>query len=66
MAMYNLGLANERLGQYDAALSWVRQARKRDASDIALQRLEFRLRILKTKKRVDRAIRRYARLFRFA
>ncbi len=61
MAMYNLGLAHERLGQYEAALNWVRQARRRDAADIALQRLEFRLRVLRTKKRVDRAIRRCTR-----
>ncbi len=65
MAMYNLGLANERLGQYGAALEWVRQASKRDASDIALQRLEFRLRIFAFKRRVDRAIRRYTRWMRF-
>jgi len=60
-AMYNLGLAHERLGQHGAAMEWVRQARRRDSRDIALQRLEFRLHVIGLKRRVQTSIRRYAR-----
>ncbi|MGD0389223.1 MAG: tetratricopeptide repeat protein, partial [Tepidisphaeraceae bacterium] len=63
-AMYNLGLAHERLGQHTAAIEWVRRARRRDSRDIALQRLEFRLQIIGLKRRIQTSIRRYARLMK--
>jgi hypothetical protein len=64
MAMYNLALAHERCGQYRTALEWVRRARSRDAGDIALQRLEFRLKIFAFKRRVEAVIRRHTRWLR--
>jgi tetratricopeptide (TPR) repeat protein len=47
MALYNLGLAHEHLGQFETALDFVRQARQFDPSDSALQRLELRLWMLR-------------------
>jgi Tetratricopeptide repeat len=64
MAMYNLALAHERGGQYRAALEWVRRARSRDAVDIALQRLEFRLNVFAFRRRVETVARRYTRWMR--
>jgi tetratricopeptide (TPR) repeat protein len=58
-AMYNLGLAHERLGQHKPALVWVRRALARDPGDIAIQRLEFRLRIIALKRRLESAVKRY-------
>jgi len=63
-AMYNLGLAHERLGQHDAAMQWVREARTKDPRDIALQRLEFRLRVLNLKRRVEVSVQQYTRWLR--
>jgi tetratricopeptide (TPR) repeat protein len=57
VAMYNLALAHERLGQYRSALTWVRRAQLVDASDIALQRLELRVRLLWMKARAAKLIR---------
>ncbi|MGA3065788.1 MAG: tetratricopeptide repeat protein [Tepidisphaeraceae bacterium] len=46
MAMHNLALAYERLGQYRSALTWVRRAQLVCVNDAALQRLELRVRLL--------------------
>ena len=57
-ALYNLALAYEHLGQFDEALTWVRRALDRDGKDASLQRLELRIRILRLRSRVVRAVRR--------
>jgi tetratricopeptide (TPR) repeat protein len=46
LAVYNLALAYERLGQCSTALDWTRQALEATPGDAALRRLELRLRVL--------------------
>ena len=46
LAMHNLALAYERLGQYRSALTWVRRAQMILGEDSALQALELRVRLL--------------------
>jgi tetratricopeptide (TPR) repeat protein len=58
LAMYNLALANEHIGEYEIALNWVRQARRHDPVDMALQRLEFRLRFLLLRQATAKIVRR--------
>jgi tetratricopeptide (TPR) repeat protein len=51
LAMHNLALAYERLGQYRSALTWVRRAQLINGNDPALQRLDLRVRLLWVKAR---------------
>jgi len=46
LAVYNLALAYERLGQCSTALDWTRRALETAPGDAALRRLELRLRVL--------------------
>ena len=52
MTMFNLALALERLGRYEEALEWIRKALAVEPDDASLQKLEFRLRLLKLRSRV--------------
>ena len=56
-ALYNLALACEHLGRFDEALSWVRRGLARDAKDVWLQQLELRIRVLRWRGRIVRALR---------
>jgi tetratricopeptide (TPR) repeat protein len=56
-ALYNLALACEHLGRYDEALSWVRRGLGRDPKDVWLQQLELRIRVLRWRGRLVRAVR---------
>jgi tetratricopeptide (TPR) repeat protein len=47
LTIFNLALAYETIGRYGDALGWVERGLKLDPRDIALQRLEFRLRLLR-------------------
>jgi tetratricopeptide (TPR) repeat protein len=60
--LYNLALACEHLGRFDEALSWVRRGLDRDPRDVWLQQLELRIRVLRWRGRLVRAVR--ALLFR--
>lgn len=48
LAMYNLALAHDHLGQFDLALQWTRRALTLEPRDASLQRLELRLRMLRS------------------
>jgi tetratricopeptide (TPR) repeat protein len=61
-ALYNLALALEHLGRFEEALSWVRRGLARDPRDVWLQQLELRIRVLRWRGRLVRALR--ALLFR--
>ena len=63
LAMYNLALAYEHKRDYEISLSWVRQARRLDANEMGLQRLEFRLRFLILRNQVAAIIRRVTSRF---
>jgi tetratricopeptide (TPR) repeat protein len=56
-ALYNLALACEHLGRYDEALGWVRRGLERDPKDVSLQKLELRIRCLRWRGRLARAVR---------
>lgn len=56
-AAYNLAVAHERLGRYDGAAYWVAEGLRLSPRDAALQRLEQRVRLLRWKDRVVRAVR---------
>jgi len=56
-ALYNLALACEHLGRFDEALTWVRRGLARDPKDVWLQQLELRIRVLRWRGRVARALR---------
>jgi hypothetical protein len=62
MAMYNLAVAFEHLGQFDAALGWVRSALAAEPSEAIFQKLEFRLRVMQLRSRVTSAMKRVLRL----
>jgi tetratricopeptide (TPR) repeat protein len=55
-AYFNQALALERLKRYDEALASIRSALAIEADDVALQKLEFRVRLLKMRGQVLRAI----------
>jgi tetratricopeptide (TPR) repeat protein len=57
MAVYNLALAHERLGQYEPATYWVTEGLRLAPRDPSLQRLELRVRLLRWKDWVARALR---------
>jgi tetratricopeptide (TPR) repeat protein len=57
MALFNLALAFERLKKYDDALGAIRRALEIEPGDVSLQKLEFRVRLLKLRARFIRAIR---------
>jgi tetratricopeptide (TPR) repeat protein len=57
MAYFNQALALERLRRYDEALASIRSALAIDPNDVALQKLEFRVRLLKIRGKVVRALR---------
>jgi tetratricopeptide (TPR) repeat protein len=62
LAMHNLALAYERLGQYRSALTWVRRAQMILGDDSALKALELRVRLLWIKARAIK-LARHARVF---
>ena len=55
-SLYNLALAHEHLGRYDEALAWVRRGLERDPKDVSLQKLELRVRVLRWRGRILRAL----------
>ncbi len=57
MAFFNLSLALERLKRYDEALVQIRKALAIEPDDPSLQKLEFRLQLLKLRSKVLRAVR---------
>jgi tetratricopeptide (TPR) repeat protein len=57
MAAHNLALALGELGEYDAALQTLRPALEHDAGNPQLQKLEFRLRLLRLRQRFAAALR---------
>ncbi len=57
MAYFNLALALERLRRYDEALRTIRCALEIEPGDVALQKLEFRVRLLKLRAKVIRGLR---------
>lgn len=56
MAVYNLSLAYERLRKYEQATYWVQEGLRLDARDSSLQRLELRIRVLRWKDWLGRAL----------
>ena len=56
-AMFNIALAHERLGQYDAAMEWVAKALLIDPAEQSLLKLEFRIKLLKIRGRMMKALR---------
>lgn len=56
MAIYNLALAYERLRKYEQATYWVQEGLRLDARDPSLQRLELRIRVLRWKDWLSRAL----------
>ncbi len=58
-AMYNIALAHEHLGEFPEALEWIRKARSQDGTDVSLQRLEIRLRVLCLRNHVFGFVRRF-------
>jgi tetratricopeptide (TPR) repeat protein len=57
MALFNLALALERLKKYDDALTAIRRALDIEPGDVSLQKLEFRVRLLKFRAKLFRAAR---------
>ena len=57
MAVYNLALAHERLRQYDQASYWVAEGLRLAPRDASLQKLELRVRVLRYKDWLGRALR---------
>ena len=64
MAMYNLAVAHEHLGQYAVAVEWVRAALVIDPREPTFQKLELRLRFVQLRAKVGRAMKRILRLGR--
>lgn len=58
---YNLALAHEHLHDFDHGLEWARQGLAIDPSDSSLQKLEFRLRVLRWRQRLADAFRGFLR-----
>jgi tetratricopeptide (TPR) repeat protein len=56
-AMYNLALAYERLGNYAKAGEWIGRAIRIDPQDVALQRLDLRIRLLRLWQKAGRVLR---------
>jgi len=57
MAVYNMALAYERLRKYEQATYWVHEGLRIDSRDPSLQRLELRIRVLRWKDWLGRALR---------
>lgn len=57
MAVYNLAAAYERTGDYERAAYWVGEGLRMSPRDSSLQKLELRVRVLRWKQWVVRAIR---------
>lgn len=55
--MYNLAVAYERQGDYTRAMYWVRKAQEVEPADVALERLDLRLRVLRMWRKLVRAVR---------
>ena len=56
MALFNMALAFERLKKYDKALATIRRALEIEPGDISLQKLEFRVRLLKLRSKALRML----------
>jgi tetratricopeptide (TPR) repeat protein len=56
LTIYNLALAYQTLRRYTPALEWVNRGLRIDPRDPDLQRLEFRLRVLRAVQPVRRAL----------
>ncbi|MGH7177749.1 MAG: tetratricopeptide repeat protein [Tepidisphaeraceae bacterium] len=63
MARFNLALAHGQSAHYDAALAQVRDGLRHAPRDTTLQRLEFRLKVLRFRSRVARIVRRAVPIF---
>jgi protein O-GlcNAc transferase len=57
MAVYNLALAHERVGAYEQATYWVGEGLRLSPRDVSLQKLELRIRVLRWKDWIVRAVR---------